>query len=408
MKLFLRLAWRSFWRHRRRTILVVLAIGLTMTLMMWYDGLVAGFEGDIYANAIKILGGNIQIHASGYNSQADQTPILPLADDKTVLAAALAQPQVVAASRRIQTNGLASNREGAFPVNIIGVEPKEELPVSLVAQNISAGRFLESADQDQALIGKGLADAMGVGVGDRFTLTGRATHDQMRNRSMTVVGIYDVGLPDVERRTVYLSLAEAQDLYNLTGQSTEIMLSLQELGQEPAVISKLASLPGIEIVSWQTSFPEMQAALAAKGGVMNVFSVVILVIAGIGILNLLMMAVFERTREIGVLGALGLKSHQISLLFLLEGAFMGLAGVVFGVVLGLLVMFILGKVGMDFSAYSNMTSYTALISGRVYPTLGVEKLPMRILTTLIVSVLAAYYPARTAARQEPAAALHFV
>ena len=144
MRLYLRLAWRNVWRHRRRTLIVVLAMGLTLAMMMFYDGLVAGFDDAIYGNAIKVLGGNIQIHAGGYQAKADQTPLLPLGDDQAIVQAALALPQVEAASRRINTGGLATNREGAFPVSIIGVEPDKELPISLVAQHATAGRYLKA------------------------------------------------------------------------------------------------------------------------------------------------------------------------------------------------------------------------------------------------------------------------
>ena len=409
MQLFLRLAWRNIWRHRRRMLIVVLSIGLGMALMMFYDGFVAGFEQAIYGNAIKVLGGNIQVHASGYNAAEDQTPLLPLANDQTIIQAALAQPQVVAASRRINTGGMATSREGAFSVSIIGLEPEKELPVSLVAQHVSAGRYLRAGDLDMLYIGKGLADTMGVSVGDRITLVGQAIHNQMRQRTMTVGGIYDVGMRDIEKRTVYMALGEAQDLYGLTGQSTEVTISLKQIGQEGAVMQAIRSAaPGYEIDSWQTNFPEMQAAINTKGGVMNIFSFIILIIAGIGILNLLLMAVYERTREIGLLGALGLKPRQIATLFILEGTLMGLVGLAFGVGLGLLINGILGQVGFDFSKFSTLTEYTALITDRVYPTLGLDKLLQRGLTVLLVSILASYYPAREAAQSEPAAALHYV
>jgi ABC-type lipoprotein release transport system permease subunit len=319
MRLYLRLAWRNYWRHRRRTLIVVLSIGLTVALMVFYDGLVAGFEQSIYANAIKVLGGNIQIHANGYRARADQTPLLPLENDQAIVNAALSRPQVLAASRRINTGGLASNREGAFPVSIVGIEPEKELPVSLVAQHVVEGRCLTAGDQDVIFVGKGLADAMSVAVGDRITLVGRATHDQMRRRTMTVAGVYDVGLRDIEKRSIYISLGEAQDLYALGGQSTEIVISLQQLGQESAVLSALKPvLPGYEMASWETNYPDLQQAIQTKGGVMNVFSVIMLAIAGIGILNLLLMAVYERTREIGLMGALGMRPRQISALFILD------------------------------------------------------------------------------------------
>jgi ABC-type lipoprotein release transport system permease subunit len=409
MKLYFRLAWRNVWRQRRRTLFVFLAIGLTMAMMMFYDGMVGGFEQAIYGNAIQVLGGNIQIHAPGYQSAAAQMPLLPLENDSAVVEAARTQPEVVLATRRIHTGGLASNRKGAFAVTIVGVDPEQEAQVSLLAKEIGAGRYLASADRDQVFIGKGLADAMEIGVGDRFTLAGRDTHDQMRNRTMTVAGIYDVGMPDIEKRSVYLSLAEAQDLYGLPGQSTEVALFIKQIGREAAVIKALqSSLSGYELASWQTNFPELQTALQTKGGAMDIFSIIIMLVVGIGILNLLMMAVFERTREIGILGAIGLKPGQITTLFLLEGVMMGLIGVVFGILLGLLLNFWMGQVGFDYSQFSSMTSYTALINGRVYTTLGTEKLFQRALVVVVISLLASFYPARAAARQEPAIALHYV
>ncbi len=409
MKLYLRLAWRNIWRHSRRTLIIVAAMSLGLSLMMFYDGLVAGFNQAIYGNAVKVLGGNIQVHAIGYRTEANQTPLLPLNDDQAVVKAALAQANVVAATRRITTGGLASSREGAFAVGITGIEPEKELEVNLAEQHVVAGRNLTADDGDQIFIGKGLADAMGVQVGDRITLTGRSTHEQMRRRTMTVAGIYDLGMADIEKRTIYISLSEAQSLYGLAGHSTEVAIVLKQLGQEPAVIAALQpGLPGYEIESFEANYPELQSALSTKGGVMNIFSVVILMIAGIGILNLLLMAVYERTREIGVLGALGLKPRQISFLFILEGTMIGLVGVAVGIVLGLLVNGLLMRVGLDFTSFSGVTSYMALINGRVYPSWGVDKLLMRALTVAIIAALAAVIPAREAAQREPAEALHYV
>ncbi len=409
MGLYLRLAWRNIWRHRRRTVIVVLAIGLTLMLMMFYDGLVAGFEESIYTNAIKVLGGNIQIHAAGYSDKAQQTPLLPLANDQAVLSAVSSQPQVVAASRRINTGGLVSNYKGAFAVGITGIEPEKEQTANLVAQHVSAGRYLTAADKDVVFMGKGLADAMKVSVGDRITLAGRAAHQQMASRTMTVVGIFDIGMADVEKRTVYMSLGEAQDIYGLAGQSTEVVVYLQHIGEEPAVMNALKpSLPGYEMASWQTNYPDLQNAIQTKGAFMNIFSLIIMVVVGIGILNLLLMAVYERTREIGVMAALGLKPGQISLLFVLEGAFMGVVGVAFGILLGVLINAGLGRVGMDFSAFTSMSEYTALITGNVYPTLGLEKLLGHALVVLTIAVFASLYPAWEASQKEPAVSLHYV
>jgi ABC-type lipoprotein release transport system permease subunit len=409
MQLFLRLAWRNIWRHRRRTVIIMLAMGLSLGMMIMYDGLIDGFNNAIYGNAIRVMGGNIQIHAAGYREKIDSNPLLPLADDSAVVQTALANPQVIAATRRIKTGGLISNREGAFSLSIIGIEPEVEAPVSLIAEHISEGRWLSADDQDMILIGRGLADVLDVQVGDRITMVGSDAHKQNRQRTMTVAGIYDIGLPSNEKQVAYISLAEAQDLFGLRGQSTEVNLTLEKLGAEKAVVSALApALPGYEVESWEKSFPELESAINRKGSVMTVFGIIIIAIAGIGILNLLLMAIYERTREIGLLGAMGLKPRQIAALFILEGALIGVVGAAAGVVVGLVFNIAFGKVGMDYSQFASMTEYMALISGRVYPSLGMGNVVPRILTVVIISTLAAWIPATEAARREPAEALHYV
>lgn len=409
MLLYLRLAWRNTWRHRRRTIIIVAAMGLALALMMLYDGFVDGFNNAIYGNAVRVLGGNIQIHAAGYREKIDSNPLLPLTDGAAVVKTALSNPNVIAATQRIQTGGLATNPEGAFPISIIGIEPEAEKPVSLIAQHIVAGDWLASSDQDSVLIGKGLADVMGVKVGDRLTMVGSDIHKQNRQRTMTVIGIYDIGIPTIEKTTAYISLGEAQNLYGLPNQSTEVDVTLKKLGQESSVVAALApALPGYEVESWDKNYPELAAALNQKGAAMNIFSVIIELIAGIGILNLLLMAVYERTREIGLLGAMGLKPRQIATLFILEGAMIGAVGTAIGVVLGMIINVSLGAVGVDFAAFSTITEYMALISGRVYPSFGLGNIFGRAITVLIIATLAAWIPAVEASRREPAEALHYV
>src|SRR5512134_2597452 len=133
MTLFLRLAWRNVWRQRRRTFLIAIGMGVTMALLVFYDGLIGGFEQAIYGNAIQLLGGNVQVHAVGYSEETGSKPLLPLNDPDVIVQAAEAQPETVAALKRIVTGGLVTNREGAFAVAIVGIEPEKEAATSPVA-----------------------------------------------------------------------------------------------------------------------------------------------------------------------------------------------------------------------------------------------------------------------------------
>lgn len=409
MALYLRLAWRNVWRQRRRTLLIAGAMGITMSLLVFYDGIVGGFEQAIYGNAIQLLGGNIQVHAPGYSQKSSRKPLLPMENPDAIAQAAEAHANVVAASKRIVTGGLVTNREGAFSVSIIGIETDKEALISPVAENISKGRYLNPDDGDVIVIGQGLASAMEVGVGDRITMVGNSSHEQSRQRTMTVVGIYDVGVPSVEKSTIYISLVEAQQLLGLQGQVTEVVVSLKQIGQEPAVVNHInRNQPGYEVETWATSIPDLKQTLEMKTSVMGMFGVFMLGIAAIGIFNLLMMAVFERTREIGIIGALGLKPREITLLFLLEGILIGILGAVFGAVLGTIINSALAYYGLDYSAFADLTEYTALISGRIYTQLVPLKVLQHAVTVAVIATLAALYPALEAARREPAEALHYV
>ena len=403
-----RMAWRNVWRNWRRTIIAVVAISLGLILLLIFDGMMGGAEQAMYGNVVKLQGGNVQIHATGYREKANRMPLLPLADAEAVVQRALAQPQVVGASRRINTGGMVSSHEGTFPVGIIGIEPEAEAPVGLLAENIAGGRYLTAQDEDQLLIGQALADQLEVTVGDRVTLVGRATHEQMRSRTMTVVGVYDLGIPEVEKAMVYVSLAEAQSLFDLREQATEVVIALQSMGQEePVVAALLAELPGYEVDPWYVTDPTTKQTMEMEKEIMSLFGLVILLIAGVGILNLLLMAVFERTREIGILAAMGMKRWETLVLFLMEGTYIGLLGAVVGCVVGGLINLYFGQVGLPWAA-AEYSELTALLGDHIYFDVGFGLLLNRGLTVVIIAALAALYPAWQASRREPAEALHYV
>ncbi|MCG2785622.1 MAG: FtsX-like permease family protein [Anaerolineae bacterium] len=409
MQLYLRLAWRNVWRQRRRTLIIALAMGVMMSLLVLYDGLIGGFEQAIYGNAIQLLGGNIQVHAPGYNEKIGRKPLIALADPDALIRVAEGHADVVAAAKRINTGGIVTNREGAFSVSVIGVETDKELLVSPVAQNITVGRYLNPDDGDLIVIGQGLATAMGITVDDRITMVARATHEQNRQRTMTVVGIYDVGVPSVEKTTIYMSLLEAQQLFGLDGQVTEVVVSLEQIGQENGVVNHInTNLSGYEVDTWINSFPELKQTMDMKTSTMGVFGIIMLSVVAIGILNSQMMAVFERTREIGVMGALGMKPGGIMILFLLEGTLIGVMGAVVGAVLGTLINGALAYYGIDYGGFADLTEYTALISGRIYSQMVPMKVLQHGLTVMIIATIAAFLPARDASSREPAAALHHV
>jgi ABC-type lipoprotein release transport system permease subunit len=410
---FIKLAWRNLWRNWRRTLIATIAIILSMILLVIFHAFMDGTDQAVYGNIVRLYGGNVMIHAPGYREISTRLPMLPVADADAVLAEVRSQPNVLAASRRINTGGLVSNRDASHAVNITAIEPEIEAPISLVAENMVAGRFLTAEDGDNIVIGQALADHLNVSAGDRVSLLGRRKDESMRQRSMTVVGIFDLGLGEAEKSLLFMNLPAAQTLYNLRGQETEIAVILKEIGQEDTLIDSIApEFPNHEVDSIYTLRPEFAQALTMDRIFGLLFGGILLLMGAIGILNLMLMAVFERTREMGVLAAMGMKGRQIMALFVMEGAFIGLIGAVIGCFISWLLVRWIGQNGIDFSSYftdlDSAGEIYALMGTVLYPAISASTIIIYGFAAVLIAALAALIPAWQAARHEPAESLHFV
>lgn len=406
----IKLAWRNMWRNWRRTGIALIAIVLGLMLLLLLTSVIAGSDQAIFGNAVKVYGGAVQVHAPGYREKANRRPLLPLQDPDAVVAAALAQPTVIAAAQRIHTGGILVKGGEARPVAITAIQPAAEAPISIQAANIVAGRFLLDGEGDAIFIGQALADELGATVGDRITLLGHGKYESMRQRTMTIVGIYSLGSPDLEKGTAFITLNEAQSLFNMNNQATEVAISLTDVMQESTVIPALqAALPGYEVDSWKTLKPEITETMATKQMFVNMIGLIVILIASIGILNLQLMAVFERTREMGVLAALGMKGRQIMALFLLEGALIGIVGAVIGCLAGVGVVLLIRQLGgINLASVSGMGEVTALMGDHLMPALTLTDVISRGGVVAGIAALASLYPAWQASRKEPATALHHV
>ncbi len=410
---FIRLAWRNMWRNGRRTIISAAAIVLSMFLLILFQAVMDGMDQTVYGNTVRLYGGNVLIHAPGYREKASRLPMLPVADVEAVLAAVQAEPNVLAVSRRINTGGLISNRDASNAVNITAIEPAIEAPVSLAAENMTAGRFLTPDDGDNIVIGQALADHLRVSVGDRVSLLGRRKDESMRQRSMTVVGIFNLGLGEAEKGLVFINLPTAQTLYNLRGEVTEVAVILEKIGEEEALIDNIApKFPNHEVDSIYTLRPDFRDALDIDRVIGLLLGGILMMMGAVGILNLMLMAVFERTREMGVLAAMGLTGRQIMGLFVLEGAFIGLLGALVGGLVSWLLIMWIGRTGIDLSGiYGDLSDFGelyALMGTHLYPAISGTAIILYGLAAAIIGALAALFPAWRASQREPAESLHYI
>jgi ABC-type lipoprotein release transport system permease subunit len=407
MKLF-KMAWRNIWRNWRRTGIALIAIVLGLLLLVFMDGLYGGYDEAVFANAVRLYGGNLQIHAPGFRDRAHRLPLLPLQNPDQLVQAAMENPEVLLASKRIRTSGMIQERGEIYPVTITGLQPSVEEPISLIAENIVAGRFLQDGDENMVVIGVGMAEELGVGVGDRITLAGKSKNESIRQRTMTIAGLFNLGLPVAQEGLVFISLAEAGIMFNLRNQATEIAITLYTIGMEDQIISELGPiLPGYEIDSWLTLNPEFAQVMDLSVAATTFFGFIVVVMACIGILNLMLMAVYERTREMGVLAALGMKGRQVMCLFLLEGAMIGTVGALLGCILGWLAMLTFNlSGGYDMSSFTSAGEIYALMGDAFYATIDPMSIIQLGLLLIVMAVLASLIPAWQAAGNEPAKALH--
>jgi ABC-type lipoprotein release transport system permease subunit len=327
-----------------------------------------------------------------------------------VVQTAMAHPEVLLAYKRINTGGMVNERGETYPVTITGIQPSVEQPISLIAENIVAGRFLQDEDEDTILISRALADDLGVGAGDRLALAGKRRDETMRQRTMTVAGIFNLGMGEAEKGLVFITLDEAGSLFNLRDQATEVTITLHAIGTEDQVISDLqANLPEHEVDSWLTLNPGLTETLAFAQTMVNIFGLILILIACIGILNLMLMAVFERTREMGVLAALGLKGRQVMGIFLLEGTLIGLVGAVVGCTLGWVLMLVYNASGgWDMTLYSDIGELYALMGNSLFADIDPLSILRQGITVAVMAALASLIPAWQASRKEPADSLHYV
>jgi ABC-type lipoprotein release transport system permease subunit len=235
----------------------------------------------------------------------------------------------------------------------------------------------------------------------------------MRQRSMNIVGIFDLGLGEAEKSLVFINLATAQTLYNLRGEVTEVAVILEKIGEEEELINAIApQFPNHEVDSIYTLRPEFAEALNIDRIFGLMLGGIMLLMGAIGILNLMLMAAFERTREMGVLAAMGMKGRQVMVLFVLEGAFIGLVGAVIGCILSWLIIAWIGRTGIDLSTiYSDLGDYGelyALMGTHLYPAIAGGTIIIYGIAAVIIAGLAALYPAWQASQREPAESLHYV
>lgn len=399
---YFKMAYRNLGRHRRRSILSGLALAMGTALLMF---VAAFFQGEMRSSletTLRLNTGHIQVRDADYDPDKLSVAWDYLIENPDQVAAQIETlDQVQAATPRLLASGIVSVRDDSSGVQIIGVDPDSS--ANDPYRNLVSGDFVTADDREGIVIGNPLAESLGLKVGDQLTLLINTSDGDVDEQIFIVRGIFTTGSTAYDKGIVLLPLVKAQAFSGAENHASMIFILLKDREQAEAVAAAMPS-QNFQVETWR----ELNSLLVLINDFSNAYitfiNLIVLGVTATVIINTLLMSVFERTREIGILTAIGMKGRQIIVLFLAEACLLALGGVTFGSLAGWALSAYFAKVGIYFGDLG--ISQGMILDDRIYPYLTLESAINLIVTAFIITVLASLYPARLASRMEPVEALH--
>ena len=413
----LQFAWRNLWRNPRRTLIAMSAIGFGYAMLLFVACLMAGLRQQMIESGTALVVSDIQVHAPAY--YPDRPMHQTLGGQKGTNVSALvatitADPRVDAASPRVYGYGLASAGDQSAGAEILGVVPDQEQKVTALQTRIVKGSYLTDQMPKGIVVGDKFATTFGVGIGSEIILLTQASDGSMGNDLYTLVGIFHTGLDTLDGGLVLMSLASVQELLRLPpARIHEVGIKLHDITEATTVAAALSlqlnkSLP-VRVRAWPELAPELADYVQFNRSVTFILFFIFFLLAIIGIVNTMLMAVIERTRELGMLMAVGMRPAQVVGLILAEAAGLAAASLVLGGAIGAPVLWYLQVYGMDLGSAIEEFSLAGVVLGRHwYGRQDFFAYSQAALGLAVTALVSALYPALRAARFRPTEALRKV
>jgi ABC-type lipoprotein release transport system permease subunit len=404
MRQLLKIAYRDLVRNRRRSLLTLVAIAVGVSLLVFMSGFVQGAITDSIENNIRLQTGHVKIRAESYDEDKVSLAWEDLLDSPEELAAQVrALDGVEAVSPVLWASGIVSTREESVGVRVFGIDPLSDVHAR-IRDGLAAGEYLQPDDRSGVLLGQRLAESLGVAVGDQISLLVNTADEAPDEATFTIRGLYATGVPVYDDTTIFLPLSKAQAFTHTEGRASMILALLKDRELADGLAAALRA-PGYTVLTWREMNQVILQAIQAGMGMLYIMYLVVLLVVAVVIANTLLMSVFERIREMGILSALGMKGREILLMFVVEAGILGAVGVALGVGLGSLAVFYMSKVGLHLGEMATMTTVSAAYSDTMYARFAPAETIGVAIAAMVIILLASLYPARFAARLEPADAL---
>jgi ABC-type lipoprotein release transport system permease subunit len=392
MNIILHLAWRNLWRQPRRTWLTIGAMVFSNALLVFMISIQLSTYELMIDNTLQAFTGHIQVQAPGYKDDLKMRQLVP---DVTSLASMLRRElglETIAA--RGAAFALASSEERSYGLQIVGVETQFESLVSTIPGLVRDGRYLKDQDASEIVVGKVLARNLRVALGDEVTLLGSGRDGSFAAAIATVVGIFDSGVPDIDRSIAEVPLDFFQDVFYMQGAGHQVVIVAPDLASVELIKGQVEALApaGLVVHDWNALQPGLRQAIQADLSSAFFMYGVLVILVSFSVLNTQLMSVLERTHEFGITMALGIAPGRLGRLVFLETAMMGLVGLFLGALIGGIVTEWFGYTGFSYPGMQEMAAAFNLPS-RFYPQTTALTLFLGPVIVFVGGMLAGIYPA---------------
>lgn len=397
-------AWRNIWRSKTRSLVILIAICLGLASGIFYMAFYKGMVDQRINTAIKTEASHIQIHHKEYLNNPDKKFVINQTD--SILNVINTIEGVQATSSRILLNTMIQSPTTGSGVKVTGIVPEDEKQVTNLYSKITEGSYFEEGKRNPIVIGRKLADKLKVKLKSKVVITLQDMEGNMTGASFRIEGIFETSNTVFDEMSVFVRNSDISRIMVMNENSShEIAVLLQQNEQLDAVDQALiADFPGLDIKTWREIMPEVSLVESSFGLTMFIFIGIILLALLFGIVNTMLMAVLERTKELGMLMAIGMNKIRVFNMILLETVMLSIFGGACGIVLGWALNLYYGVVGIDLGTWS--TAYKSM----GFDTLVYTKLTMDVtidiaIMVIITGILAAIYPALKALKLKPADAI---
>ncbi len=397
----IKMAFRDLQRNRRRTLFSMLALGMGLALLLLMASAVAGEIHGAFDSAIRLQSGHLQLRAKSYQEDKTSLAWADLIENPTVIASQVATlSQVKVATPRLFASGIVAAGDTSMGVRIVGIDPASEANAPF-RDGLISGAYITADDRDGILIGKTLAEKMSLKAADQVNVLANTANGDVDQQVFTIRGIYTTHTPGLDQSTVFMPLAKAQAITQTENHASIIFVLLKDKDQADAVVTALKGNP-YQVKTWVQLNDMLNQFEQLAGGYMYLLYLIVLGVTATVIINTLIMSVFERTREIGILSAIGMKGSRIMAMFFAESTLLGIGGIVIGLVLGALLVWYATVYGFPLP---NLGVTGFLLGDAIHAYMNPSDVISLTIMTFIVTLLSAIYPAMLAANMEPVQAL---